>query len=85
MRHAIIAIVDTLGRFQSRPADILRFNAIARIEAARHSEIASARDDSHWRSLFAEVTQLGISTGEIRTSSLGTCWPTLADRPASHL
>lgn len=65
MRHAIIAIVDTLGKFQSRPADILRFNAIARIEAARHPEIASARDDSHWRSLFAEVTQLGISTGEI--------------------
>lgn len=65
MQGAITALLDTLQETQSQHPDILRFNALARIEAARHPEIASARDDSRWRSLIAVISKLGSSTGEI--------------------
>ncbi len=66
MAGALAALLDNLGGTRTRAQNILRFNTLARTEAARHPEIAAARDDSRWRALFREVSQLGVSTGAIR-------------------
>ncbi len=90
MQDAITALLDTLSETQSRHTDILRFNAVVRIEAARYPEIASARDDSRWRRLFADISQLGVSTNEISADDehavramLATLVLGLADHAAS--
>lgn len=66
MAGALAALFDNLRGSQTRAKNILRFNSLARSEATRHPEIAAARDDSRWRALFREISQLGVSTGAIR-------------------
>lgn len=42
-----------------------KFNAVVRTEALRNPEIAPARVDHEWRSLYAILSQRGMKTGEI--------------------
>lgn len=55
--------VDSLSEAPEAP----RFLAAARIDTARHDELASIRDalPARRRSLFADMVDLGIATGEL--------------------
>jgi len=45
-----------------------KFNSIVRSEARRNPELRAARLDSDWRTMFKELAQIGVRTGEIKAS-----------------
>ena len=65
------ARIDALLRlfvdFLSESPEASRFLAVARIDTARHDELVSTRDalPAQRRSLFADMVDLGIATGEL--------------------
>lgn len=65
------ALLASFVAMNAEDPEAARFQAAARIDTARHPELAAVRDGlpTQRRDLFADAADLGISTGEIPDSS----------------
>jgi AcrR family transcriptional regulator len=65
------ALLASFAAMNAEDPEAARFQAAARIDTARHPELAEIRDGlaTQRRNLFADAVDLGISTGEIPSRS----------------
>ena len=67
-KDAILRLLDEFERIRTQMPSANGFTAVVRTEALRNPEIAQARVDAQWRTLFRRLTDLGVKTGEIDPS-----------------
>lgn len=65
---AVQALIDALLAVHLKHPSYAKFNSAVRTEAIRNPEISDALVDLEWRTLYQNLTELGITTGEIRRS-----------------
>lgn len=68
------ALLGCLVAMNVEAPEVARFRAAARIDAARHPELAPVRDGlpTQRRHLFADMVDLGVSTGEVMEPTRAT-------------
>lgn len=64
-QESMLLLLDEFQKIRVDLPSANGFTAVVRTEALRNPEIAQARVDAQWRTLFRRMTDLGVKTGEI--------------------